>query len=143
MRTAPLAFIVATLYFLFCVVLCPHRNLPLQDAWLHQSRRRRSQAIDCVDLSPRDHQSRHVLKIRSKWGDQRVIRRHVDASRASDLHRMCNFEDVPLLFIRSCDLHGAPSDGRDSSYLRLIVDTSSSHLVTCGAFRSVRSPSDG
>ena len=29
-----------------------------------------SQDVDRVDLSPHDHQSRHVLKIKSKWGDQ-------------------------------------------------------------------------
>ena len=62
LRTAPLAFIVDNLYFLFRVGLCPPGNLPLQDAWLHQSCWRRSQPVDRVDLSPRDHQSRHVLK---------------------------------------------------------------------------------
>ena len=62
MRTAPLVFIVDNFYFLFRVGLCPHKNLPLQDGWLHQSRRRRSQAVDRLDRSPRDHQSIHVLK---------------------------------------------------------------------------------
>ena len=87
MRTTPLAFIMVKFYYLFRVGLCPHGNLPLQDACLHQSHRRGSQAVDRVDLSPRDHQSRHVLKNRSKWGDQRLTWQHVELFRVSDLHR--------------------------------------------------------
>ena len=130
-------------FLLFHVGLCPQGNLPLHDAWLHHSRRKGSQHVDRVDLSPCNHQSRHVLKIRSKWGDQRLTWRHVDASRAFDPHRTCNFENAPHLFIESCNLHGTPSDGRHSSCHRFIMDTSSSHLATRGAFRSIKSPSDG
>ena len=43
MLTAPLHYIVAIPYHLFRVRLCPHGNLPLQDPWLHQNRRRSPQ----------------------------------------------------------------------------------------------------
>ena len=49
MRTAPLSLIVAIFFSLFRVGLCPHGNLPLQDAWQHRSRRIQARSVDHVD----------------------------------------------------------------------------------------------
>ena len=60
MRTASLAYIVETLIFLFRVGLCPHGNLPLQDAWLHECRRKSTQGCRSRGPESTRSSSRHV-----------------------------------------------------------------------------------
>ena len=48
--------------FFLCVGLSSCRVLPLRATWMHDKCQMRSDGGDRVDRSPRDHQSRHVLK---------------------------------------------------------------------------------
>ena len=69
MLTAPLHYIGASSIFFFRVGLCPHGNYLCRTRGASRGigfDREEERFIDRVDPSPCDHQSRHVLKIRSK-----------------------------------------------------------------------------
>ena len=70
MLTTPLHYIGASSIYFFCVGLCPHGN------YLCRTRgTTRGVRFDRVDPSPRDHQSRHVLKNRISEREQRTYLR--------------------------------------------------------------------
>ena len=69
MLTAPLHYIGASSIFFFRVGLCPYRNYLCRTCGATRGvelDREEERFIDRVDPSPLDHQSTHVLKIRSR-----------------------------------------------------------------------------
>ena len=85
MLTVPLHYIGASSIYFFRVGLCPHENYLCRTRGATRGvrfDREDERLIDPVDLSPRDHQSRHVLKNRISERDQRTYMRTPGSTRS-------------------------------------------------------------
>ena len=154
--------------FLFRVGLCSHGISLVQVTWPHRTRRIQARTIDCVDPSPRDHPSKHVLKKETKWIRSRAYLVTRGAARSVRSSSRFHHASVGVASSDGRDLSrfrdrgaprgtswraGSPSDGR-RKWIKEIMGQDSHDLArsdgrestsfwltveTCGSFQSVGS----